>query len=1299
MKNVLLVPVHLDALLLGRDELVHEAMADFSRLPYTDGARDYNAGTPNVSESIVPHDFQDENLNLKAGLHLHWALPDALTRGAQDDAGTSFPLVPNRWLVARSAGAGGARVVEKSWVVESDYLYPEGSAAPAGVSVPHSPKEDAGEHSPFRFMGRKLPLEAWLAGDDSAEYKDGLTAVGYGEPTFAAFYPNCHSVFGLHDDDYTDAPPAGLQYDLVGWYADPEKDHLKTFVADFRERFAADAAGQKQQGVDAGTDGAASPTAAQIKEAVETSLGWTVALADGEEFPEQMLCYARLTFAPGDESAEEVCTGMALANTGAEALSSYLAQAVDAENKAEVEDQLEAVLLSSRLESRQLDVGPKFEEARHEKGFASLSGGTLWSVTLENQSAAAADATCADAQSQVTLPATLAHSLNDLNARQQAFDGALQELDSMRTQLFSDWYKYMLSAYPPEDSRDDYPDSDEIRNFIEAKVLASLASKAEETGALWLTADASGGVTDASASDSRPDSLAALLAADIRALIAALAEHNSTSDVKKSQAAFVLRQIPGPRFYRPTDPVVLLVGPVVRPSERNGQDGRLRDDGLLECQLFQAAEAQPLVPDQSAQLSARVEELKPAEGVESVAFSVWETTPWNPFLMEWEAEFFPVESGGNLDPDTREYSEDYITRNYTLAENSVDLSVLPGGGFVAKAASLYSGRSILTPYAATQLKSQIQDYLRDQLLGDYLVDKKLTTPDDPAGYFGENRADILAWYKQKNCADATPTCRIVSAFELLDAPDFYALSQSLGGFNEALLMRRRTMQLDLADPLGFDDQRPFTEAVGKAVGPTNTVAPLPLNDFLPVRAGALKLLRLRLVDTFGRVRELDCSNLITTEKLKDADSPYPVTLPPRLAQAARLNFRWLSAEGDEQEMNDHPATTPVCGWLLPNNLDGSLMVYDNAGRALGSVNQQAEWQPAPGDDQPIGVEQIANQHLRKLVAYLLACGRAFVQDFLGALDNAAENIEPENFAQHQDIALLMGRPLALVRASLNLELQGAPVAHQGWNHFRQDMRRYRRDDTGFTHVRFPVRLGEYRQMNDGLAGYWVEDGEGYADNIFYAPQSEKISDDLIHTHADGPMTVYQTVAAPPRLLSMLVDPRGFVHAASGLAPVKSIQIPPDQYTDALHAIEITFLTAPVLTDLGVVRLPLPAEPDFNWTWLQRAAGGAWSEVSTAGTLRKQALLDAFGADGEALWSALKEKGWIAETADGVASITAKDLRAQTTLGDEWADQEPAVELLLAASRIGQVNTQAAFSGRQSVIEGWLKLTSAANTPQ
>ena len=86
-----------------------------------------------------------------------------------------------------------------------------------------------------------------------------------------------------------------------------------------------------------------------------------------------------------------------------------------------------------------------------------------------------------------------------------------------------------------------------------------------------------------------------------------------------------------------------------------------------------------------------------------------------------------------------------------------------------------------------------------------------------------------------------------------------------------------------------------------------------------------------------------------------------------------------------------------------------------------------------------------------------------------------------------------------------------------------------------------------------------------------------------------------------------------------------------------------------------------------------------------------------GAEGEAVWNVLKEKGWIAETDGTTASVKAKDLRAPKDLGDDWAEKQPAIELLLVASYIGQVSTQATFSSRQSVVEGWLKLRSTDDT--
>jgi hypothetical protein len=120
--------------------------------------------------------------------------------------------------------------------------------------------------------------------------------------------------------------------------------------------------------------------------------------------------------------------------------------------------------------------------------------------------------------------------------------------------------------------------------------------------------------------------------------------------------------------------------------------------------------------------------------------------------------------------------------------------------------------------------------------------------------------------------------------------------------------------LHIADPLGFDDYKSFAERVGITVSDSIYSAPAPQNDFNPIRTGTMKIHRLRLVDTFGQIKDLDVSKIFISDPLDDGTAKPVVSLPPRVMQPARINFRWLSAEDDEEEMNDHPATTPICGW-------------------------------------------------------------------------------------------------------------------------------------------------------------------------------------------------------------------------------------------------------------------------------------------------------------------------------------------------------------------------------------------------
>ena len=571
---------------------------------------------------------------------------------------------------------------------------------------------------------------------------------------------------------------------------------------------------------------------------------------------------------------------------------------------------------------------------------------------------------------------------------------------------------------------------------------------------------------------------------------------------------YLLKRVPSPRYWQPNDPVILIEGNAAKFTSRHGSDG------LLECQLYENSASLPdLIANYENTIGNQIDAIENSTPG-SIAFSTWKTQPWHPFLMEWEVEVIPVQQHGNLHPDTRAYDPNFIVSNYALEENASDLSVKQPKKD-PKAANVYSGSTIVTPHASIKLKKEIEVYLNEKnVLGDksvmaqYFADNPKETASD--NYLSQHIDKVKTWYEgskyfinSTTAQDAIYTA--ICAYEQLQKSN--TLAQALGGFNPGLLMHKQTMQLRIDDPLGFEDYKPFTEQVRLAVGDRRRVAPVPLNDFNPIRSGVMSILRLRLMDTFGQVKaDLNPGQLIVTEKMTPP-SGYKlpaerdwVYLPPRLVQPSRLNFRWLSASQGEQESNSHPMTTPICGWLLPNNLDSSLMVYDSQGKALGSVDREAKWEPAPGKDVGVQIGDLANPYLRKVVDRLTIelsdedhvkqRKGEFLNHFITVIDSALENIEPENFAQHQDLALLMGRPVAVVRAALNLELQGLPAINHGWNVFRQDLGRDYRDTDNLTKVEFSVRIGEDRQLNDGLVGYWQENGDdGSLSQKFYAPQS------------------------------------------------------------------------------------------------------------------------------------------------------------------------------------------------------------------
>src|SRR5690349_7006931 len=151
------------------------------------------------------------------GAYLHWALPDALTRGTGTARGgdVSFPPIPDRWLIVRlSTPKAGQRRAVTAWVLESDGEQPV-----------------------------VTPLDAWSEPSDpertSTPGEQPLTALGHGDAVWSAYYDNVENRLGFYDDlAGADGP---LAYLVCGWHSrhldDPIGEGLSSPTA-FEARLA-----------------------------------------------------------------------------------------------------------------------------------------------------------------------------------------------------------------------------------------------------------------------------------------------------------------------------------------------------------------------------------------------------------------------------------------------------------------------------------------------------------------------------------------------------------------------------------------------------------------------------------------------------------------------------------------------------------------------------------------------------------------------------------------------------------------------------------------------------------------------------------------------------------------------------------------------------------------------------------------------------------------------------------------------------------------------------------------------------
>ncbi|EAU67075.1 conserved hypothetical protein [Stigmatella aurantiaca DW4/3-1] len=1102
-----------------------------------------------------------------------------------------------------------------------------------------------------------------------------LNALDPVRATFASFYPNCRTVFGFHDTDFaTASPPAGLRYDVLGWYADASRDCLLPFLS-------------------------GDPDAETLRRQLDEEFQWSQ--PEGNAVPAACLFHARLTFAASARSGMNRVKALdkpllAVGQTASEALAALMAHRRAPETNEEaravrrqVEEQLEALQLTEHLEGFTLDLDARLLESRHERGFASHAAGIRWALKPQSDETEDVFTSLRRRSSRAVrttgLPPAWMGQLETLNRLQEAYQRAGDALEALRQRMYTAWYdameryenvdssffeKYVvpvrqhltsrgvlnlgegdLSLNPvaftvvtresdffstyvevldtgqPFDLSDVDADSywtwavefpNCLGRELSAQHTVTVVKKSEaweihDQGVVYpVRASAEGLVLEIPV---LATSLASRLAEALRVLRDSVAAYNATPE--GAAASYQLQGLPAAPYWEPSEPVLLLSGPAARSDLWGDLESATSAPRQLACQHVELSLDLAALPD--ATVSALRTHLS---GLASTG-DVWSQTPWSPFLMNWYFRVSPAgrDDNGDCDPEL-------LQRHYLLDTQAVDQRLQAGHEeYFAKEGSIYSGVSLLTPGVSLEARGRLQRYLAQEVLEDYYAEKNVPVEAQHDGYLAEYFDAILSWYLGREGAAPDTSDPVFTALwtygELRSTP---CLAQSLSHFNQVLMLREPTLQLKISDPSAARDTEQFfyTETVRDAMGSTLQHRPLTLDIFNPLRSGAFALTGLWLVDTFGQVKEVvdletpEDTRVITTDALTPPDTAldHHVLLPPRFNQPARLRFDFLPAKDVQvQRATEHPDTNPVCGWLLVNNQDRALAVYDQAGRALGSIDQGGTWRTAPGTRAAVrtsaqGLPEFANPHLQQVVRHVLALGEVFLSAFLSTQRTALETIDPAAYAEHPSRALLMARPVAVVRAALALEFKGPPALDPNAIADGKDTPR------GVEKVKVPIRLGEFGQLDDGLVGYWRESPDsagGYTydhEGTFFSPQLRSVGHPRIKTYGDESLLMLRTAADPAQHVTMLLDPRGQVHATTGVLPSEQLRLLPEFYAQALADLEVSFLTAPLLTDRGTLRLPVPEEPGLTWSWTMRQPDGAWAETNKLDPVNPRAAFSA-----------------------------------------------------------------------------------------
>ena len=1213
-----IVPIDVQALYVPKGD-----QATYVRLPFALTAPD---GNPPES---MPAPF-DPGIPRPSGVYLHWAPPDALLRGTLtnvDDGSTNrlgMPTLPDRWTVLRILAPNNATApVVTGWVIEADNAkvvpleqWPSGSAAiaPEGRTVP----------------------------------KEQLTGAVGGALSWVGVYDAVKNRLSFFDP-LTDLPniaPNGAVSDLAayvvaGWWSDPKLDPL--YGAETSATLSARLADLGWRLVDDKENGDLVDRGRTILGVQRASLGLQTASRYGN-------------LAAGQVSRTAAEPLLASAATTAKTFSPAVSKLVgDAVNVIAAEPKWpRTALLHGSVHGVPVN-GPVVVDQRPQAPQVDLALGHHGDDVAA--ALAAAGEGIADPGERRAMERMLA-----------AFTGQiLPELGTSDGAIDADEHEHEAGFY----SKPGGPGPlERLRKGAESGPLSAGRAARSEQARLNVASSIEKGVTLTKVALKRVDLMKGTTEDQRRAM-----ESFTDSTPPVTDPKVEVREVrrPAPRFYAPIDPLIAIRGAKrsLRFGFRTSPDGRLQcrwptqvptqAQGVIDGRDYIQALPNGSIPDEILTLARNAVVQDPylvpwLAGIEANRRRLDKTAVLNRFAAEAAIRFG---ANGVYDGSAAGFFAAALPHaavnlpkpsqvfNAQVSDQLRRFSVFPGVDVDPVGLTAWS-----QPWVPLWLEWEIEIQSTARLDGWHLaqIDLDADDPNGPgaprsilgrtplhAGTATTLRSSIEEFLKAEEQRDVNNTGEI-------DGPTATALQTIANGIG-ALDVLTATLDglTDRLLGLPVDDFGVLRKRADD--GSVSPPTPIDLPQLLV--AGVLRLKRARIVDAFGRTLDLPIDQLHIPAHDEVTVPSQALALRPRLLRPSRWLFRLVDpslagitgatepAEATIDQIDPPKMINPVAGFLLPDHMDEALETFDTAGQPLGQLMHEpfgggVTWEIAPGRTGPADAGPLFSLAPQQQIVGLIAAGmvaadakqregqpaqpetESALSAFLRAIDTTLWTVD--TFAQlgNEHIAGLVGRPVAVVRATLRLDidddLDELTFASDAGKAARQAAYNDLADRA------FPVRLGELTRSDDGLLGFFVDDdyahfhvvdkvvrdgaldvgrGQGQLAQLGSTqqiPPVKPITHPYIVAEDELPVRLGQVVR-----LTLLLYPTGKVHLTSGILPRKDLQLARDWVQPGLAVMAPSVRVGPVLVDPDKIRLPKVSSFPKDQLWTRRDSPNTWKD--------------------------------------------------------------------------------------------------------